>query len=639
MKNRVTTYVRYSRIGLFITRFMTHIMLSLPVSAQVPQYMFTGPVNPVSSPTPLNSTSNKVQWLYLPTDLVPTLPTGRINGIYLRSADDYPTSAFPNLLIRMGHTTLNSFTPTTAAFVSTGMDTVMYSDRVYVPELSRGEWIPFPVHKPFVYDGSRNIVLEVSTSGTSSDLRAIQYGNTANRRRYGTVYATSGTAANGPAVLGFDFAGPNDAGVILITEPVAVCPYVVRAKLVNFGTNRLNQVRIHWELDGVLQPSILWTMPVDTFGSAAGNTVTVTLGTIPFTAGGSRHIKAWTDRPNGVADPVGYNDTSLALYTALPGIAPGQITDTVPGSHCGPGPVELRASGTGTVLRWYDTIAGGTPLGVGAIFTTPSIAATTVFYVSAGNSVGCESARIPVTATIRTPPLITVDPKGPVDACTGDTVSLYATSGVGFSYQWHRDQVLIPGASYSVFNAQLPGTYTVQATDENTGCSGLSLPVTVRLHARPEPTVYFDGTVLSTDLFVTYQWSRDGWLIPGANHRTCAVSGDGYYTVIVRNGVGCSGTSTAYPVGVSKIVSPDGLSPLEIYPNPAVSWVYLHLPAAAMVSFSGVEGKVMLQAAIQDPHEPIDISALPAGLYIVRAVDRIGRPCGIGKMIKIASIY
>ncbi len=49
------------------------------------------------------------------------------------------------------------------------------------------------------------------------------------------------------------------------------------------------------------------------------------------------------------------------------------------GTRCGPGTVDLSASGAG-ILKWYTAATGGTPIGVGSSFTTPSVAATTTYY-------------------------------------------------------------------------------------------------------------------------------------------------------------------------------------------------------------------------------------------------------------------
>jgi hypothetical protein len=68
---------------------------------------------------------------------------------------------------------------------------------------------------------------------------------------------------------------------------------------------------------------------------------------------------------------------------------------------CTAGTVNFTASGaaSGQVYRWYSGPTGGSVLYTGNPYS-PSISATTTFYVSLYNtSSGCESARIPITAT------------------------------------------------------------------------------------------------------------------------------------------------------------------------------------------------------------------------------------------------
>jgi len=74
-------------------------------------------------------------------------------------------------------------------------------------------------------------------------------------------------------------------------------------------------------------------------------------------------------------------------------------------SRCGAGTVTLSATGaptTGGSYRWYTASTGGTAIGgaTGANFTTEYLYATKTYYVSAVNSTGCESSRVPVTATV-----------------------------------------------------------------------------------------------------------------------------------------------------------------------------------------------------------------------------------------------
>ncbi|MBL7704547.1 MAG: T9SS type A sorting domain-containing protein [Taibaiella sp.] len=66
------------------------------------------------------------------------------------------------------------------------------------------------------------------------------------------------------------------------------------------------------------------------------------------------------------------------------------ILTSTPGTRCGAGVVNLAATAnTGATINWYTAPAGGTPIGTGAAFTTPSISSTTNYYVAAtSNSAG-----------------------------------------------------------------------------------------------------------------------------------------------------------------------------------------------------------------------------------------------------------
>jgi gliding motility-associated-like protein len=69
--------------------------------------------------------------------------------------------------------------------------------------------------------------------------------------------------------------------------------------------------------------------------------------------------------------------------------------------RCGPGTVLLTAttSSAGASLNWYNSPDSDTPIGNGNSFTTPSISATTSFYVGAVEN-GCDTERVEVVATV-----------------------------------------------------------------------------------------------------------------------------------------------------------------------------------------------------------------------------------------------
>jgi gliding motility-associated-like protein len=73
----------------------------------------------------------------------------------------------------------------------------------------------------------------------------------------------------------------------------------------------------------------------------------------------------------------GYSSVTSIVFT-------NGITGTSPATRCGTGTATINALSTaGTVVNWYAAATGGSSLGAGVTFTTPTIAATTTYYASA----------------------------------------------------------------------------------------------------------------------------------------------------------------------------------------------------------------------------------------------------------------
>jgi len=107
-----------------------------------------------------------------------------------------------------------------------------------------------------------------------------------------------------------------------------------------------------------------------------------------------------------------------AIISSLP--ATPVLTD---GSRCGSGSVVLTGTSP-TRINWYSVASGGTLLDTGATFNTPIISSTTTFYADAGQ--GCNSARVPVTATITSLPIVPVTADS--SRCGTGSVTLAASS-------------------------------------------------------------------------------------------------------------------------------------------------------------------------------------------------------------------
>ena len=101
-------------------------------------------------------------------------------------------------------------------------------------------------------------------------------------------------------------------------------------------------------------------------------------------------------------------------------------------SRCGFGPVTLQATTTLGTIKWYLSATGGTIQGTGTSFTTPSLAANTIYYAEAENN-GCVSiGRKLIEIKIYVPPVVQDQE---LTKCQFGTVTLDALL-LNMSYLW-----------------------------------------------------------------------------------------------------------------------------------------------------------------------------------------------------------
>jgi uncharacterized protein (TIGR02145 family) len=81
-----------------------------------------------------------------------------------------------------------------------------------------------------------------------------------------------------------------------------------------------------------------------------------------------------------------------------------------------------------------------------------------------------------------------VTASGPLSICQGNSVTLTANSGTGYTYQWKKDGVNISLATASTYVASAAGSYTVQVTNSS-GCNALSTASVVTVSTPPTISV------------------------------------------------------------------------------------------------------------------------------------------------------
>ena len=164
------------------------------------------------------------------------------------------------------------------------------------------------------------------------------------------------------------------------------------------------------------------------------------------------------------------------------------LTSTTSNSNCGTGSVLLSATTASGTINWYASATGGSSLGTGLFFNTPSISVTTIYYAEVTANGCVSSSRTPVTATILPLPIITsVTPSG---TCGSGSVLLNATSNSGI-ISWFSASgggtALDTGTTFTTPVLFAPTTYYVEAKLNNC-VSATRTPVLASIYSNPNIT-------------------------------------------------------------------------------------------------------------------------------------------------------
>lgn len=177
-------------------------------------------------------------------------------------------------------------------------------------------------------------------------------------------------------------------------------------------------------------------------------------------------------------------------------VTPIPAAPTAPSvSICTGSTATLTATAPGGTYEWYDASSGGTLLNTGASYTTPVLAATTIYYVQTTVS-GCTSPRTAVTVTVNPIPVADIVPD--VNAgCAGLVVNFNNNSTLGGTYAWS-----FAGGSPATSAVYSPPPVTFTASGNNmayitVNVSGCIQRDTAYINIAPLPTPAFSLTPAS----------------------------------------------------------------------------------------------------------------------------------------------
>ena len=147
-----------------------------------------------------------------------------------------------------------------------------------------------------------------------------------------------------------------------------------------------------------------------------------------------------------------------------------------------------------------------------------------------------------------------ISASGPTTFCSGGSVTLSSNSTSGSALKWYRDGIEI-GTGLSI-TASSAGRYVLVARNSD-GCEAASSYVDVVVNPLPAvPTVTTTSAsgqaTLTSSAASSYQWSRDGVAIAGANQQVLTTTDSGSYVVNVTNEHGCSMTSAPSSITITR---------------------------------------------------------------------------------------
>ncbi|MGB0978824.1 MAG: HYR domain-containing protein, partial [Croceimicrobium sp.] len=340
-----------------------------------------------------------------------------------------------------------------------------------------------------------------------------------------------------------------------------------------------------------------------TSSHASGSTFPLGTTTVSFTA---------TDGAGNTSSAsfeITVNDQEAPVFTTVP------PSDTV--GQCGQIYTFTMPSGTDncTGLLLVRQTAG---LPSGSVF--PPGATTNTFEISdpAGN-------------TSTTSFTIVVVPQGQpqlpniIEACVNDPA---VNITLGQSIVWTGNGVVNNGTTFDPATAGTGRHLLSYVFTDSMSCNASGTIVITVLPKPVTPVINKIGsTTLQTGIYNSYQWYRDGVLIPGANTRDYTYSQSGNFQVEVSNTVGCFTYSAGFVVGTSGGgigLQELDLKQLEVYPNPSNGKFNIELNVDGIedlnISLYSLDGRKVFEQQAQTDHDgkvQVDVGHLPTANYFL----------------------
>ena len=211
------------------------------------------------------------------------------------------------------------------------------------------------------------------------------------------------------------------------------------------------------------------------------------------------------------------------------------------------------------------------------------------------------------------------------------TVHTYSTvqDTLAASYVW-----LVPGTWSGNSN-----THEIELTASDAGgvlqvvaisaCGGVSDTQRIALTVLPIPTpiIVNNNFILSTtQSYTSYQWMRNGVVIPSATNPIHVATEDGDYAVRVTGSNACTGVSPVIAIsGTVGVDDKQGQSAIAVYPNPTADKVYIKLKEQAQAILSSIDGSIIIAYRMKVGTNELDLRPYSPGSYLLKVSSSEGQ--------------
>jgi len=228
----------------------------------------------------------------------------------------------------------------------------------------------------------------------------------------------------------------------------------------------------------------------------------------------------------------------------------------VSGNRCGTGSITLTATSPEQIY-WFSSPTGGSSMGTGSTFNTPSVSTTTTFYVETGDI--CRSNRVAVAAVVN--PIPSAPATSDVSRCNNGTITLNAVSSE--TIFWYDTpsggNLLFTGPSFTTPSLSVSTPYYVATGDI---CISPRVQVYAIITNPPADPVLVDGFTCGTgSVMLTGTASTQINWYDAASGGTLLGIGDTLFTPVISSntvfyaiaGLGCNSNVVSVNATVNSI--------------------------------------------------------------------------------------